>query len=132
MKPVGVEVVPREDPPNENHYQSPTGPTAALSGSKRVGQPQDQIKISSVTGRKRKAHSIETPSPKRSKSEGESSASSSTSSDSSTSGEVITPFDPASLVKNKEGTFTGMTKFMRKRNVYQRKSEKHFSRNILA
>lgn len=70
--------------------------------------------MNDAQSRKRKAHSIETP---HSKVLGESSSNSSTSSDSSLSGELITPFDPASLVKSKEGTFkvpAGMSKFMRK------------------
>lgn len=43
MKPihVGAGVAPRKDPPNNDHYQSHTGPTAALSGSKTSEQSQN-------------------------------------------------------------------------------------------
>ena len=128
---VGVGVAPLLDPPSDDHYQPPTGPTAALSGSKAGGptaalsgsetskqthRNAEPCSVSEAQSRKRKAHSIKTPPSKRSRVQDESSSSSSTSSDSSI-GELITPFDPASLVKSKEGTFkapAGMTKFMRK------------------
>ena len=117
---VGAGVAPRQDPPSDDHYQPPTGPTAASSGStiteQEHGRSTPSIK-SDNQSRKRKTNSDEAPPSKRRRSQSESSSSSSTSSSSTISGELITPFDPASLVKSKEGTFktpSGMSKYIRK------------------
>ena len=42
-------VARRKDPPNDDHHQCPTGPTADLSGSKASEQTHNSTEISSVS-----------------------------------------------------------------------------------